>query len=899
MTTQPDQTAQDETPLANRPPTIVARTEMTHPENYDGGISIAALAHGLRVAINPWLNIAYDDLVEMFWGNNAHPVWKKVIDRAEELTEGVRFNIPSGFIIDGEATPVFYRVTKLHQTPEDSTPLSIYLVKLTRPGGVDDDGEGNGNPGLKYSFTPDISGGVTSNIANRGVQMHILPYQNITRFDRIVARWGDQEVLHYPVTQEQITDPVKHPIVLTFTKEIIEKAGNGARLPVSYQVIDRCGNYPDERDPWAKLTQVFVDLDDHRLDAPVVLVAGQPVELIELDALGEADVTVRVHVLSPDFVAGDTVRLIWTGTPAEGDPVIVGPLDKRVDGLPASLDFTIPNVMVKAIAKGWATVGYVRIRAGVADLPSKTASLNVKGEIPQLVAPSVKEANGTQLDPMKVQQKLVVTLPQGTLLPTDKVSVSWLAADGSPAAGSHTTLTRPVSESGIEIEIPVSVIAYNLGKPVTVIYSVTRGTAAPKDSLPLLLNVMQIAATEFKRPMIREADNNGEGPVLDLTKGATVRIGVWPHIAVGQYAWLALKGKNASGGSHDLTMWSQPSIASVNQQWINRGYYDETVRNDYLIGLGNNTELHVHFKASLSKSQEESTAQTFEIRTYTVKAIELIKPTITSVRGTSSGQEIPSGSFTTETSVTLTGMASARQHVDVRDGEISKGKPTADPVTRIWTQTIDNLALAPHSLTARALYGSGEVSAPRNFTVMEALVIDRQPMILNGLSVKMPEWPTTGEDSIGNTQVRRPTKGLPPYSYASSDSTIASVNNEGKVTGNKNGNALIVVFDSGGQSATYSVSVSNVYRLRINEQPMTALQAVKWRESLADAVPCNDWAIFDLVRVHGKPLPISTSLWLCATDGCSEPNFPIYNSMGYVACINGAHVVPAWCIQRT
>jgi hypothetical protein len=537
---------------------------MTHPEHYDGGISIAALAHGLRVAINPWLNIAYDDLVEMFWGNSAHPVWKKVIDRAEELTEGVRFNIPSGFIIDGEATPVFYRVTKLHQTPEDSTPLSIYLVKLTRPGGVDDDGEGNGNPGLKYTFTPDISGGVTSNIANRGVRMHIVPYQNITRFDRIIARWGDQEVVHYPVTQEQITDPNNHPIVLNFTKAVIEKAGNGERLPVSYQVIDRCGNYPDEQDPWAKITQVFVDLDDHRLDAPVALVAGQPVELIELDALGEADVTVRVNALSPDFAANDLIRMTWTGTPAEGDPVVVGPLDKTVGTLPGDYDFTIPNVMVKAIAKGWATVGYLRIRAGVADLPSKTASLNVKGEIPQLVAPSVKEANGTQLDPMKVQQKLVVMLPQGTLLPTDKVSVSWLAADGSPAAASHTTLTRPVSESGIEIEIPVSVIAYNLGKPVTVIYSVTRGTAAPKDSLPLILNVLPIAATEFKRPMIREADNNGEGATLDLTAGATIRIGVWPHIAVGQYAWLALKGKNASGEVTILQCGASPlSPASI------------------------------------------------------------------------------------------------------------------------------------------------------------------------------------------------------------------------------------------------------------------------------------------------------------------------------------------------
>lgn len=887
------------TPLAMRPPIIVAKTEMTDPEHYDGGISIAAVAHGLQVAINAWFNIAYYDLVEMFWGDDTYPVWKKVIDRAEELTEGVRFTIPTGFVIEGDANPVFYRVTRLNQVPEDSEPVAIYLVQLKHPGGKDNDGEGNGNPGLKYSFTPDISGGVTSNIANRGVQMRIEPYLNMARFDSIAARWGNEKVEHYPVTQQQIDDPGKYPIVLNFTKEIIGNAGSGPGLLVSFQVRSRCGNYPDPKDPWAKTTAVPVDLDDHRLDTPDVLIKDQPVDTIELDALGGGDVTVRVNALSPDFAPNDLIQMTWAGTPAVGDPVIVGPLDKTVGALPAAYNFTIPNVMVKAIAKGWASVNYVRVRAGVADQPSKTASLNVKGEIPQLLAPSVKEASGTQLDPMQVQQKLVVMLPQGTLLPTDKVSVSWLAADGTPAAGSHTTLTRPVSESGFEIEIPVLVIPYNLGKSVTVIYSVTRGTAAPKDSLPLLLNVMQIAATEFKRPMIREADNNGEGATLDLTAGATIRIGVWPHIAVGQYAWLALKGENASGGSHDLTMWSQPSIARVNQQWINSGYYDETVRNDYLIGLGNNTELHVHFKASLSKSQEESTAQTFEIRTYTVKAIELIKPTITSVRGTLSGQEIPSGSFTNETSVTLTGMASARQRVDIRDGEISKGKPTADPLTRIWTQTIDNLALTLHSLTARALYGSGEVSAPWNFTVMEALVIDRQPMILKGLSIKMPEWPPTGNDSIGNTEVRQPTKGLPPYSYASSDSTVASVSSDGKVTGNNNGSAFIVVLDSGGQSATYNVLVSNVYRLRISEHPMTSLQAIEWMESLPTSTHLGH-AIYDLIHVYGPQLPYQDFSWICVSGGCASENASwYYSNAGGLRCRYGMEEYVAWCAQLT
>lgn len=32
--------------------------------------------------------------------------------------------------------------------------------------------------------------------------MHIVPYRNLTRYDRILARWGSQQVVHI-VTPEQ------------------------------------------------------------------------------------------------------------------------------------------------------------------------------------------------------------------------------------------------------------------------------------------------------------------------------------------------------------------------------------------------------------------------------------------------------------------------------------------------------------------------------------------------------------------------------------------------------------------------------------------------------------------------------------------------------------------------
>ncbi|RON22020.1 hypothetical protein BK663_27710, partial [Pseudomonas lini] len=79
--------------------------------------------------------------------------------------------------------------------------------------------------------------------------------------------------------------------------------------------------------------------------------------------------------------------------------------------------------------------------------------------------------------------------------------------------------------------------------------------------------------------------------------------------------------------------------------------------------------------------------------------------------------EIPNGDTTVETSVTLTGTASKGQKVDVLDGAVSKGQPTADPTTGIWTLVVSGLSVAPHSFTAKALYGSGAVSAAWTLTV--------------------------------------------------------------------------------------------------------------------------------------------------------------------------------------
>jgi hypothetical protein len=110
------------------------------------------------------------------------------------------------------------------------------------------------------------------------------------------------------------------------------------------------------------------------------------------------------------------------------------------------------------------------------------------------------------------------------------------------------------------------------------------------------------------------------------------------------------------------------------------------------------------------------------VRNLTVTAATA--PTLTSVKGSPSGVEIPQAGNTVETAVTLSGVAAKGQKVEILDGTVPKGQATAHATTGVWTLLVSALAVAAHSFTAKALYGSGAVSAARTLTVKQIIVED-------------------------------------------------------------------------------------------------------------------------------------------------------------------------------
>ncbi|TDV49381.1 hypothetical protein EDF87_10427 [Pseudomonas helmanticensis] len=570
---------------------IPAMTTLKPTEHYAGGIPIRAVENGLQIIVPAWYSMDLGHKVEVFCFGT---VLSKTLEHASELNRDVVFTLAKGFVVDGDAADIYYKITIKNQVPEESKPRWTLLVKLTRPGEYDDIGGDDGHS--DFNFTLDRYVVDDKFMPNDVVTMRIVTYRNLTKYDRIRCRWGSQEVVH-DVTPEQALDPLNHPIDIFFNYNLIKAAGDGSAVAVAFQVVDRCGNYPDERAPWSALQRVVVDMNGDRLDSPLVLVKGQPTDRVDLDTLGDDDVIVRVYTTAKDFTVKDEVLLTWTGTPAQGPQIIVGPLSKTVDFVPFQLDFIIPNEAVRAIAKGSASVGFIRRREGESDRPSKNASVSVVGDISQLLAPTVDEAPGGTL-PVDTPWATVSAPWYVGRNGSDLLNVIWeaKAPGGDPVYYEDPRPVGNVAEGEPVLRnVSKTEIQRFDGLSVKVYYVVTNRDnllLSVRESLPFIMQV-GVAKPTFDRPEVVEADDND---VLDPDNvpptGATL---VLTHTGTQDKDRFNFNWKgSASGGSFsdhiDLipVTAGKPVRVTVPKQYVTANR-DGTVTADYKIERGGET----------------------------------------------------------------------------------------------------------------------------------------------------------------------------------------------------------------------------------------------------------------------------------------------------------------------
>lgn len=193
--------------------------------------------------------------------------------------------------------------------------------------------------------------------------------------------------------------------------------------------------------------------------------------------------------------------------------------------------------------------------------------------------------------------------------------------------------------------------------------------------------------------------------------------------------------------------------------------------------------------------------------------------------------------------------------VDVYDGDVLVDiVPVRDGM---WTSTLVELREGQHAIRA---VSSGKYSDTKIF-FSNPLRIDQAVMALSGRTAYV-DWPLSGADVGGNTAVRTPEGGKPPYAYASNNTGIATVTNEGKVQGRANGTTRVVVSDAENSTVSYEVRVTNVFDLVLGEV-LTGPEAVAWIKSKGGSQ--NSANVQYLARNVGQmyktPFPTGTG-WL-------------------------------------
>ncbi|MFJ2486568.1 C-type lectin domain-containing protein [Pseudomonas sp. NPDC087639] len=593
---------------------------------------------GLTIEVDPPASgtVEAGDVIRLVLNGASTEATKTIPDGGENNIQTLY--LPIGLLLTDLVNELVYTITRGSHNQGTSTPALTLLYNRIRPGLKDRLTDPGGHSELKLLLPDAIKNGVAPDFLSAEV---CVAYPYCRAYDRISLKCNG-ELMTADVNPNQAPQPPDHgsevPITICFTvdRAYLDKAKRlDHKLNFSYTVTDQLGNGPDTDAPWSPAQTVDEDLDGVLLPMPILLerledFPGDDASIIDLEKLAGNPLLMVVITADSRFVAGDDVLATYTakntGQPADVVVTVPGKVEADPFGSKKTLFLEMAND--KVFAGSSVTVTY-ELRRPNGDLVgnSKPAKATVTGAAPiKLLKPKIKQApNDTSLEPLAAKDALTAVIPAYPNMIGTQVTVTW---SGTAGSGSQTVGPINVSTQG-DLNIPLdnAVVAFNLGKTVTVTYIVT-GNDTPSD--PLVLSVLPIADENpaMGMPLITQAANNGAGPEFDvskLTTAATVRVNRWPLIALAQYVWLRLTGTKKDGNNYDETFW-QPPGSQTNTTWISQGYWERLIPLATLQNLKDGSRLIVEFKAGLGGSQDEKQAVTFQKGIYTVKSIPALDP---------------------------------------------------------------------------------------------------------------------------------------------------------------------------------------------------------------------------------------------------------------------------------
>ncbi|MHC8391737.1 hypothetical protein ACYZTM_27845 [Pseudomonas sp. MDT2-39-1] len=814
---------------------------------------------GATVQVDPALSGTVDpgDVMELWLEGETTLLDNQIIIDVNAITT---LRIPKGRLHPDRFNVLFYIIKRGSQNIGTSEPL-ILLYNKIRPGLKDTRPEIEGHSELALLLPDAIKNGVGADFVSAQV---CVSYPYCRAYDTITLKCNG-EIMTYKVGADEAPQPPNpgsaDPITVCFTvtRAYLESAVRpGGKLDFSYTVTDQLGNTPDTDAVWSASQTVDEDLAGTQLPAALLREQlndpGDDLSVIDLEKLRGNPLLLIILTTDARFQVGYTVNALYIAALSGRPDVIV-----RVSGTVEADEFGQKKICVlevpndKVEAGRTVTVTYELFNGANLVGRSRVATARVVGEATITLDPPVTAAN--PVDPLAYPQGVTVQVAFAGSLPGDQAQLVLL----NPLPGSPTFAKLTLdSNHQATYTLDVAFLGRWHGKVPQLCWELIRGGMVVGQSGPLLLNVNRIADGDTRLPMptIDGATAEGVLNVAEMQDTAQLRVAAWLLQVSGHYVWLRYDGFDKTGSPISLVVWEGMPHASAS------GLITAAAI-EWLQTLGDGWKVTLTFGVNFGKEPDPATMVRFPFQVYTVEALVDLKPEITSVTGLPSGEEIPIGDTTTETSITLIGTASAGQKVEIFDGSTPKG--IADVGSNgIWTHPVTGLSVEPHSFTAKALYGSGQTSVARTLTVVTEMKLDPTPMVLNGFNISITgtvlDWALTGNDPIGTADTRVPTGGTPPYTYQSSNPLVVSVDSNGRVRSEGNGTATIYVSDQH-QTKEYQVTTSNVVTYLYSSRRVNYNEYVNWVIQVGGSpIPPEHYnAHLDLLNIKFEPRETRTS----------------------------------------
>ena len=745
--------------MLTQPPKKISVLALLDPEISGGrllddgtwGINLAAAQlnfpdRGLKVQIPAWSSMSKGDNCKLLLDKSM--VAQKTITEDIDVGERVTLFVPPLRLLTGE-WELSYEVKRISQAVEPGPVLKLF-VKLELPAGQDTN-PGYGHSNLSMTFDPPdvVRDGVDKDTAEEGVLVYVKPkpdngqpYENVAVGDVITLAWAGKTVASEPVTQDNIDDPEGYPIVALADEATIRAAGDSEGVSVSYKIRDRVYN---ESEDWCEAVSIAVDTQGLRLGAPILEQADGLT--LDLERLGDNLPRVQVWAEDPNiFKQNDDIVVLVTGTTLEGKEISVTVTQRIQTTPPVRVTIEHSNSALRALAKRTAVYSYKVLRAGVPieNHQSKSRAYSVIGEPTRLAAPIALDDIGGVIDPDLKQYR--IRIPYDPLITADKmIEFEWLGTRPDLTTYDPEFEWFPITEDEandpngfvitVEGEHGKTLEGGTLKLSYILLADEGNDVISRRPSLPASqLNVGE-PQRELVKPIV-QGEKDGALDPADLP-GGTGKVTAPRPVAV----------PTESGDTVTLTWIGEVSGADGDSKTLNALSKDKdvvfTLNADF---VAKNIEANRGKKVTVSyriyRAASKTTSYSNELEFVIGEPVVLDPPTIDSVKGSASGDEIAEGATTVETSVDMSGTAAKGKEVVILDGAEIKGTATADPVSGIWTFTASGLSVSAHSFTAKETFGEERPSAARGF-VVTALIVPTLDNVLDDKGVEVPDEQTT------------------------------------------------------------------------------------------------------------------------------------------------------------